>query len=160
DIPSQQKPVLGSLLKCREVPIRLKLVGWLMVMLAVVLLVGALAELGRLPSEYRGMPDSECRHAHMRESEMVGPEVVAGLRLGVRRDLQVEAPSRLLGKRPYRGAVGAGQYHVARASPRIERVVVQVDGSLRQRRQRVSGVIFRALEYAFLGGDGQKQCRA
>src|ERR1035437_4874571 len=62
DVLAEQKAVLGGLLQGGEIPIALELVRWLVVMPAVVLLVGLLAEAGRLAEELGGVADAERRN--------------------------------------------------------------------------------------------------
>src|ERR1039457_6052595 len=59
DVLAEQKTVLRGLPQRGEIPIALEFVRWLVVMLAVVFLVGLLAEAGRLAREFGGVPRSE-----------------------------------------------------------------------------------------------------
>ena len=144
DFAAQQEAVFGGLLKGGEIPIVLKFVGGLVVVLGVVFLAQLLAVAGGLAGELGGVLDGESGDAGVREREMVGAEVVALLGLGVGLDGQVEAFGDLLRHGPDVGALGAGDDHVLGAAPGIEGIVVQVEGGLGGREQRVRGVVFGA----------------
>src|SRR5260370_41910654 len=71
DVLAKQRAVLRRLPQRSEIPIALELVRWLVVVLAVVLLVGLLAEARRLARNLRGMPDAEPRNPRVRHRKMV-----------------------------------------------------------------------------------------
>ena len=87
----EQEAELGGLLEGSEIPIRLKFVGWLVVVLRVVLLPHLLAVSRGLSGEFRGVLDGKGGDSHVGEGEMVGAEIVSLLRLAIGRNLQVEA---------------------------------------------------------------------
>ena len=143
DLLAQQESILGGLLQRGEIPIGLELVRRLVVVLAVVLLVQPVRRSRpacprirwRAPIENAGMPAWRKKNGRSGNS---GPARAAA-------SGEIPRLSRLAicwacGNG---GSLGAGDHHSG-AAPGIKRVVVQIDGCLGRRNERMRGVVFRA----------------
>src|SRR5271157_429236 len=151
DLPSEQEPILGGLLEGCKIPVRLEFIGGLVVVVAVVIFPHPGAKTLRLPGKLGGVADGKSRDAAVGERKMVGAEVVALLRLGVGRNGQIQALGDLLRQRPDGGPFGAGDDHILGAAPRVQGVVVEIDGGLAGGIDRMADIVFRSLKAAFLG---------
>src|SRR5215471_10830748 len=100
-----------------------------MVVLLVELLPRFLVVVRWLAGELCGVVNGERRDSSMRKREMIGAEVVSLLRFGIGGNREVEAFGNRLRKRQYCGSLGSINDHIFGATPGIDRIVVQVDGS-------------------------------
>src|SRR5689334_5730168 len=144
----------------REIPVLLHLVGRLMIILARVLVALAHAIAVRLADEVEAGVGVERRDALLRKLEMVGAviESLLGLSVGAHR-----AAIRLQNSRQRiveRRVAEADDREVVRAAPLVDSVHVDVRGRLRQRVQRMLGIVLRADEPLLLRRDGEEQNRA
>src|SRR5215831_3750594 len=146
-------------LRAREIPAGLHLVARLVVVVLSVLVALLHAVVAGLADEVDAGVRVERRHTLFSELEMIGAIVESFFGLRVRPHRSMLCLQHLGEHFVERGVAESDHGEIARLSPLVDPVHVDVRDGLRERVQRVRRIVLRAHQSLFLRRDGQEEDR-